>query len=126
MNIHNIKRKHLLQVVDYCNNTFKKPTHPRLRLTRTRLKEEPLCKGEYDEDTNTLIIYKPAHRSVIDLIDTVIHEYTHSTQCMIKYTKMVSKYSYNKHPYEREAVKMGKRYAKKCKQHIMKLNKNKL
>ena len=74
-------------------------------------------------DTNTLIIYKPAHRSVIDLIDTVIHEYTHSTQCMIKYTKMVSKYNYNNHPYEREAVKMGKRYAKKCKQHIMKLNK---
>ena len=123
MNIHNIKRKTLLQVVDYCNNIFKKPTHPRLRLARTRSKEEPLCKGEYDEDTNTLIIYKPAHRSVIDLIDTVIHEYTHSTQCMIKYTKMVSKYSYNKHPYEREAVKMGKLHSKKCKQYITGLNK---
>jgi hypothetical protein len=123
MNIHNIKRKHLLQAVEYCNKIFKKPTYPKLRLSRTRLKEEPSCKGEYDEDTNTLIIYKPAHRSAIDIIDTVIHEYTHSTQCMVKYFKMAGKHGYNKHPYEHEATRMGKLHSKKCKQYITELNK---
>ena len=123
MNIQNINRKIILQAVDYCEKIFKKTSSPSVRLARTKLKDDPTCKGIYDEDNNLIVIYKPAHRSALDVFDTLIHEYTHSTQCMTKYAKMFSKYGYDHHPYEREAVKMGKRHAKKCRQYITKLNK---
>lgn len=118
MNVNNISRKTACLAIKYCEKIFKKDNSPAIRLARTRLKDDPPCKGYYDEDKNLILVVKPNHRSFLDFIDTIIHEYTHSTQCMEQYTKMFTKYGYDRHPYEREANKMAKRHAKKCKRYI--------
>jgi len=120
MNINDISRKTACLAIKYCEKIFKRNNSPTIKLTRIRINNDLQCKGYYDEDKDLILVVKPNHKSFLDFIDTIIHEYTHSTQCMEQYTKMFTKYGYDRHPYEREANKIAKRHAKKCKKYVIK------
>jgi len=120
MNINDISRKTACLAIKYCEKIFKRNNSPTIKLTRIRINNDLQCKGYYDEDKDLILVVKSNHKSFLDFIDTIIHEYTHSTQCMEQYTKMFTKYGYDRHPYEREANKIAKRHAKKCKKYVIK------
>jgi len=57
--------------------------------------------AEYDNITNSIIIYYPKMRSKKQIIQTLIHEYQHYLQSpswMTRYYRMG--YRYDNHPYE--------------------------
>lgn len=62
--------------------------------------------AEYDNITNSIVIYYPKMKSVKHLIQTLVHEYQHYLQSpswMKRYYNMG--YNYNDHPYEVAAYK---------------------
>lgn len=75
--------------------------------------------GEYDPDDHTIYIYWHNHKTVKELIETCIHEYTHSKQPIsTKYWKFPGTYSRN--PYERAAKYAEVKYLPDCWVHISK------
>jgi hypothetical protein len=69
--------------------------------------------GDYDEIDNEICIYYKNLIDVRELVDTMIHEWTHQLQpCRTKYNKF--KGSYKKHPFEVEAYASEKIYNSKC------------
>ena len=70
--------------------------------------------GEYDFKHNEICIFPKAHKNLRDLVDTVIHEYTHHLQKESTYWKLYKKYTYDDHPYEVEANSVAKKYRKEC------------
>lgn len=73
--------------------------------------------GEYDGEDHEIFIYWNNNKTVQDLIETCIHEYTHSKQPIVtKYWKYPGSYSRN--PYERQAKYNEKKYLPECWDHI--------
>jgi hypothetical protein len=61
---------------------------------------------EYDRINNSIVLYYPKMKSRKQIIETIIHEYTHYLQSpswMTRYYNMG--YDYNNHPYELAAQK---------------------
>jgi len=62
--------------------------------------------GEYCPDYHMMRLFKNHITNVRCLIETTIHEYTHTLQGVkTNYAKLYEKHGYNNHPYEIEAVK---------------------
>lgn len=72
------------------------------------------CAGVYQYQDNEITIFVKEHLTVRDLIDTVIHEYTHYKQPMSKYAKLLEKNGYKNHPLEIEAINKAKTFRKEC------------
>ena len=73
------------------------------------------CYGEYYPLSNTIIIYVFELRTLGDFTSTIIHEWTHSNQNIIRsYVKLYKKFGYNNHPMEIEAVYNEKIWNRKC------------
>jgi len=70
--------------------------------------------GCYIDDLDIIQINLNVHKSLIELCDTVIHEYTHYLQNMVMYDKYFLKHNrnYNNHPYEISANNKAKKYRK--------------
>ena len=69
--------------------------------------------AEYDNITNSIIIYYPKMKSRKQIIQTLVHEYQHYLQSpswMTRYYKMG--YDYNNHPYELAATAEEKNWNK--------------
>jgi predicted metalloprotease with PDZ domain len=63
--------------------------------------------GEYISEENEIVIYSRNITSKSDLAKTIVHEYAHYLQdpkWMTRYYDMG--YSYNNHPYEKEAFRI--------------------
>lgn len=71
-------------------------------------------KAEYCSESNEIIIYPSEHSNVRDLVDSVIHEFTHQRQDMSNYHKVLRTNGYNNHPLEIEADETAKKYRKEC------------
>ena len=60
--------------------------------------------GWYDHEDNIIGINYTMHKTLGDLIQTIIHEYVHSMQPVAtKYEKLLKVYGYEQHPLEVEA-----------------------
>ena len=75
-------------------------------------KEGPM--GEYDYQDNLILIYPRNNVNIMDLVDSVIHEFTHQRQKMSKYNKVLKGVGYNDHPMEIEAYEVAKVNRKEC------------
>lgn len=120
MNKLDINRNAAIQVLDYCLVTFGKSFHqdgfPKIKLlSKSKIKYD---KGYYDVKLNTIVIYEKNHRSMVDFICTIIHEYIHYLQYMGDYSKIYRKYGYYGNPYEIEAETLSNKHKYFCKQYI--------
>ena len=72
--------------------------------------------GEYTLEENEIIVYPKRNINVRDLIDTVIHEWTHFLQDNKKLEKSLKKYKFavDLNPYEKEAVEAANKWVEKC------------
>jgi len=99
----------------WCLVNMKKPKRKRYGLNMPKLsafiskrksvKEIPSndARGEYMPYTNQIIVVPSNIQTVWELIETVIHEYTHSTQDLKHYNECNVVFGYFNNPYEVEA-----------------------
>lgn len=121
--IKNLTSKELITVVNntvqWCFDNLKQPRRHRvfagIKLTMPMmhvfishkrgyaLNPKNNSRGEYNPFINQIIIVKNNIDSFEELVDTIIHEYTHSTQSLGSYAKKSLKYGYFNNPFEVEA-----------------------
>jgi hypothetical protein len=130
-----INRKLCLQIFEWCKTKYGKSkfrrAYPKLYF-RTKAKvcpDEGPLKGEYYFSLNHIYIYAELHYfepdPILDVINTIIHEYKHFLQDMQKYDMYFHKYyrSYKNHPYEVTCNNFANKEQYECFYHIIKENK---
>jgi hypothetical protein len=122
MNKNDINRKVIKTALEYCVKTFGlsqfNGSIPSIIIKRGRLEGDEKCRGFYDVSINTIVIFHIAHTSFIDVVNTVIHEYTHYLQDLGLYSILYRSFGYWDHPQEIEADKTAKEYQWRCKNYI--------
>ena len=66
--------------------------------------------GCFDEDLEEISINLANHRTLKNVIKTMLHEYCHYLQCPGWYTRYAGMYSYEQHPYEIEAWEFAEKH----------------
>ena len=80
--------------------------------------------GYYDEVDKCIYINRDKHETLQDLIDTIIHEYTHYLQNMYHY-QIIAKYlEHDQHPMEIEANAIADRDGIECLKYMENMYKN--
>ena len=74
--------------------------------------------GDYDFDDNIISVYKSKHKSVIDIIHTIIHEWCHYKQSTKKYYEYDKIFNYHDNPYEIQANELADSMKWKCKKDL--------
>lgn len=120
-----IERKYILKMLEYCKQKWGKSEYhndfPKLMVRKKTPKNEGDMYGCFNYQTNIICIYINSHSSMVDICDTVVHEYTHYLQNMEKmYEKYMTKYykSYMNHPYEMTAFRRGEKYKWECLRYV--------
>lgn len=122
MKVNQLTRKHYNFILNWCVETFGisqfNKNIPKLTITK---KKSEWC-GEYDPDKNKITIWVINHSYIINVIDTVIHEYIHYKQNNKMYDVYFDTYNkqYHNHPYEISAINKASKYSKKCKKDLLK------
>lgn len=95
-------------ILSWCENNIGiskyRPYTPDFSIQKMRSKYSPTI-GIYDSDQSKIIIYRHQTKTIKDFIKVVIHEYTHHTQDLRNYNKVLKEVGYNDHPNEIEAEK---------------------
>jgi hypothetical protein len=78
--------------------------------------------GAYNHEKNVIYIFLKNAKSLLDVCDTFIHEYTHYKQNIKMYDSYFRKYSYNydNHPYEKAANRKANNYKYECRRYVLK------
>jgi len=126
MNQNDITRKNALKIFNWCKKKFGlssiNGSYPKLFFHR---KIDGDTSGYYDPWKNEIHIFKTSHKTFIDFIGTIIHEFIHYHQSIKKqYQKLNKIYSYKNHPLEQEAIKMENKYKRICYNELFKPNQN--
>jgi len=120
--ISNIKRKHIVWMFSWCYNKFGESKFNDNFDVKVSRKEKDKY-GCYIDDMDVIQINLNAHKSLIELCDTVIHEFTHYLQDMYMYNKYFLKHNrnYDNHPYEISADNKAKKYRKELRAEFKKV-----
>jgi len=120
-----IERKHIIKMLDYCKDKWGESVYhndfPKLMVRKSVPKYDVNMFGHYNYLTNTICVYLSSHSSMVEICDTVIHEYTHYLQNMEEmYEKYMTKYykKYSNHPYEITAFRRGEKYKWECLKYV--------
>lgn len=70
--------------------------------------------GNFDISRNIIYIYLNNNNTLLEVVQTVIHEYTHYLQSSYQYKKYQKIYYYTQNPYELEARNNEEKYGNKC------------
>lgn len=117
------KKKFVQTVLEWCvQNIGSNNKHFNLKIIYRKPTKRM---GYYQFWNNEIVIYIHDPIELYELIDTVIHEYTHHLQMPTKktskeyYDKLLS-YGYENHPMEIEARNLAKKYRNQCYDEIIK------
>lgn len=115
------QRKMVIEIINWCVNEL--GMEPRLkRIPEVKLinKADTGLYGEYLSGTHKILIYPDEQENLRRLIDTTIHEFTHSCQKFItvRYQSASEKHGYNNNPFEVEARKVAKENRTTCLNHL--------
>ena len=120
-NINNISRHDCIKIMQWCKTNLgckANKVMPALRFEGKQKYEG--WHGLYDWDENTIIIRLDGHVDVIDLCDTIIHEWSHYLQPVRNFMNRDKKHGYRKNPYEKEAARRAKVWRDICYNEIFK------
>ena len=114
MELTNKERRDLAQFcLNYCIKVLGQPKKKGIP-TFSIVKTESPYYGQYDGTIEKIYVYYNKCGTIGQFISTFIHEYTHHTQNLNKYEKVLSKVGYSNHPQEIEAEYMAKLYKQSC------------
>ena len=116
------KKKFILLVLKWCASNLGTINH-RYEL-KIHYYGNKKYSGRYFNRGKQIVIYVVPNLRLIDLVDTVIHEYIHYLQFVNKsvekdYNKQLSDVGYWKVKYEVEAREMAKKYRDNCFNSVM-------
>jgi len=110
-------RGHVDKIYEWCKNKYGRTKY------NGRYPEEVSGKGDYydgeewgyyDEIDQCIYINRDKNETLADLVDTMIHEYTHYLQNMYHY-KVISKYlEHHEHPMEISAENAAQKDSQEC------------
>ena len=93
-----VNKKSSKLTLDWCIEKYGPSAYANVKTLTIDLNPNLECLGQYFPYPNTIVINPKKHRSLIALCSTIIHEYTHFQQDMVKYLEYRT--SYDNHPYE--------------------------
>lgn len=115
-------RNLILEILDWCITKYGKSKFEE-RPLRLRVVKTGDCAGAYYYRSATIYIYLNHNKTDKQLVDTVIHEYTHYLQPGLDYLILDKYFEYKGHPLEIFAIKTAKSHTSEC---IKYLRNNKL
>lgn len=104
-------------VIDWCHEHI---SHKNTRKPNVILSYYPHKKrsGVYTSRSHECVIYVNNHQNVLNVTNTVIHEYVHARQKNKKFDSLYARYhreiGYENNPFEIEARKVADKYEKEC------------
>lgn len=112
-------RKYVNRIVGWCVKTYGKSKHnrefPEIQYrSRYYYGDDPRTMAFYDDDDSVIFIRKSDHKTLYQLANTIIHEYTHYKQNPRHYQILSMYLPYKENPLEIEANEIAKRDARKC------------
>jgi hypothetical protein len=122
------KAKFINTVIDWCKENMDYPKHhkyyPTVEVKYNTRKEKYY--GDYSSENRIIRIFINNHDSIEELVNTIIHEYTHYLQMprdtnQLEYTKYNETKGYYNNPYEIDARKKAELYTPKCIKDLRKL-----
>ena len=117
MNRSDINKRNLDKILKWCKNHYGESKFKNMHFLDICIDNTMDSCGTYCTVHNTIFINVKYHKTFMDAIDTVIHEYVHFKQDInvmyFKYFKYY-KYSYENHPYEITARETAKRDKRQC------------
>lgn len=93
-----INKRSAMLLLNWCKEKYGPSQYQNIKTLRVRLDPKLGSLGQYFPYPNEIVVNPRKHRSLVEWCGTVIHEYTHFTQDMYKYSDYRN--SYEKHPYE--------------------------
>jgi hypothetical protein len=104
-------------ILDWCIKNYGPSAYASVKTLTLELDPNLECFGQYFPYPNTILINPKKHRSLIALCSTIIHEYTHFQQDMVKYLEYRN--SYENHPYEISSNNRGDRDKLEARRYIL-------
>jgi Zn-dependent peptidase ImmA (M78 family) len=99
------------QILGVCKRKKRKPI---LKISnRIRFINRSKVFGSYCFYRNIIYLYINNCDTLLDVVKTIIHEYTHYLQPFTKYWNYVKKYYYTANPFEKEAFLNERKYGRK-------------
>ena len=92
-----LKKEIAIQTLKWCKKKFgvnKRKKLPKISVRVRLIESDDESFGLYIWKENRIIIYDSKCKSIMDVISTVIHEYTHYLQSMKKYYEYFNIYYY--------------------------------
>jgi hypothetical protein len=114
-NIKSLNRSELLKLNKCLTIACSEVIGPSKTIVRTTKQNNRYYKGYFDIEDNKILIFRSNIKDIREYIEIFIHEWTHSCQMKISkmYSKMNSKYGYDKNPFEIEAKKNENKFRPK-------------
>lgn len=117
-------RKYVNKIVDWCVNNYGISKYnkyfPEIQYrSGFYMNEDPMTMAFYDSEDSVIFINKDDHKSMYQLANSIIHEYTHYKQNSRHYDVLSQYLPYHKNPMEIEAKQVAKRDTRKCLKEIM-------
>jgi hypothetical protein len=104
-------------ILSWCIEKYGPSSYANVKTLTIKLDPTLDCFGQYFPYHNQISVNPKMHRSLISWCSTIIHEYTHFQQDMIKYTEY--KTSYENHPYEISCNNRGDRDKLEARKYIL-------
>jgi hypothetical protein len=129
-----INRKTCLEIFEWCKTKYGMSKYqkdfPKLHFRSKAAKDKIMgpLKGEFFYEENEIYIYKELHLlepiPLLDVVNTIIHEYKHFLQNMENYDMYFDKYkySYHTHPYEKTCNRFAGKEQDECYQYLLKIH----
>jgi hypothetical protein len=116
------KAQYIRLVINWCmKNIGNKKVYPKIIVRYNVVKKK---QGHFSFVDNSVVIYVNTHQSVLDLTNTVIHEFVHyiqipSQKMMKQYNRELQEIGYDNHPMEIEARMIAHKFDEKCMTEVM-------
>ena len=113
------KKKMVENVLQWCETNHSLPKNRGKLSFKINYYNHTKLEGCYCGYTRTIILYLKNEKKVIDVIDTILHEYQHHidmrTQKEVRlYSKQLREFGYDNHPMEISARKFAKQHRNTC------------
>ena len=114
-------RKIAALVVDFCSINLGKCRNKQFPMTYVSYSNSEEFIGEYDPFNHEILVYAKNCPTVMELVKTIVHEWTHSKQRVKSdYQRLHRKFGYRDNPLEIEAFASEKIWGRKALNYVKK------
>jgi hypothetical protein len=116
------KKAYCQLVLNWCQDNIAHPTTTKPKLTIKYYRSKKWG-GLYLFKSHECIIYVNSHQTILQVTNSVIHEYVHARQRNKQFSKQYEQFQqevgYDKNPYEVEAREVAEKYQLECMNSIL-------